>query len=86
MSDNDARLALMKLWRGIFGTSNLIGTDFDDVRVFEVAGRNLPQQIDGNGLHVSFSISWHAMGKTGPEAYEGLRMLMPEHYPQPDDA
>ena len=49
-------------------------------------GINLPQQIDGNGLHVSFSISWHAMGKTGPEAYEGLRMLMPEHYPQPDDA
>ena len=43
MSDNDARLALMKLCRGIFGTSNLIGTDFDDVRVFEVAGRNLPQ-------------------------------------------
>ena len=51
MSDNDARLALMKLCRGIFGTSNLIGTDFDDVRVFEVAGRNLPQQIDGNGHH-----------------------------------
>ena len=53
MSDNDARLALMKLCRGIFGTSNLIGTDFDDVRVFEVAGRNLPQQIDGNGLILS---------------------------------
>ena len=42
----------------------------------------------GNGLAILYAgrLDWHAMGKTGPEAYEGLRMLMPEHYPQPDDA
>ena len=89
MSDNDARLALMKLCRGIFGTSNLIGTDFDDVRVFEVAGRNLPQQIDGNGLHVSFSIGnyipkyqWKAIAQKATYSNQNKLVLLPDALPK----
>ena len=55
MTDNGAQSrAVLKLCRDLFGTSNLIGTDLDDTQVFEVTGRNFPQQPDGAGIHVTF--------------------------------
>ena len=67
--------AMMKLCRGLFN-ANVIGTDFDDVQVFEVKRRNFPQQIDGHGLHISFSVSVHAIEKTG-DAQAALDVLVP---------
>jgi hypothetical protein len=74
----DEKHAMMQFCRGVFGTSNLIGTDFDDVQVFKVTGRDFPQQPGGDGLHVTFSISWHAIGKTGREAHDALDVLLPD--------
>ena len=79
MVDESAKKrAIRKLCEDIFATSNLIGTDFDDMQVFEVVKRDFPQQIDGGGLHISFSISWHAIGKTGKTAHDALDVLLPD--------
>ena len=69
--------ALLKLCRDLFTTSNLLGADFDDVQVFEVTKRNFVQQPGGGGVHVSFSVSGHAIGKTGKDAHEALAVLLP---------
>ena len=74
---SDKKRAALAFCRELFGTSNLIPTDFDDVQVFEVTGRDFPQQPDGGGLHVAFSVSWHAIGKTGKEAHDALDILKP---------
>ena len=70
--------AVMKLCRGLFGTSNLIESDFADVRVMKVSDRDFPQQPGGTGLHVTFSVSWHAIGKTGKDARDALDVLVPD--------
>lgn len=57
-------------------TTNLIGTDFDQISVHEVKGMNFPQQSNGEGLHISFAISYHAIGKIRPEAQEALYELL----------
>ena len=67
---------LIRLCRGLFQTSTLIGTDFDDVQVTKVEGRNFPQQPGGEGLRISFSVSLHAFGKTGREAHDALDTLL----------
>ena len=68
--------AMMKLCRGLFN-ANVIGTDFDDVQVFEVMRRNFPQQIDvARGCTISFSVSAHAIEKTG-DAQTALDVLLP---------
>ena len=77
MDESEKKRAIKKLCEGIFATSNLIGTDFDDMQVFEVVKRDFPQQPGGGGLHVSFSISWHAIGKTGKTAHDALDVLLP---------
>ena len=69
--------AMMKFCRDVFGTSNLIASDLDDVQVFEVTNRDFPQQLGGTGVHVTFSISWHAIGKTGKMAHDALDILLP---------
>ena len=61
--------------QGLF-TSNLIASDFEDVQVLEVVKRDFPQQPDGAGIHVSFSVSWHAVGKTEKQ---GLEVLLSEN-------
>ena len=70
--------AMMKFCRGLFGTSNLIGSDFDDVQVMQVIKRDFPQQPDGAGLHVTFSVSCHAIGKTGKDVHNALDELFPD--------
>ncbi len=40
--------ALLTFCRELF-TDNIIGSDIDDVQVFEVTGRRFPQQPDGGG-------------------------------------
>ena len=79
MTDEELRSkrALMNLCRDMF-TSNLIGTDFDDVKVIPVKGRNFPQQPGGAGLHIRFSVSWHAIGKLGETAHNALDAFEPE--------
>jgi hypothetical protein len=77
VDDMAKKRAIMKLCEGIFATHNLIATDFDDMQVFEVVKRDFPQQIGGGGLHISFSISWHAIGKTGELPHEALQVLLP---------
>ena len=77
MTDKSAaNRELMKLCRAIF-TRNLIGTDFDDVQVLEVTGRDFQQQPDGAGLNISFSVSAHAIGKLGQDAHDALGVLLP---------
>ena len=66
---------LTKLCRDVFNTGNLIASDFDDIQVFEVKGRDFPQQPNGAGIHVCFSVSWHAIGKTGADAHEAIENL-----------
>ena len=77
VDDLEKKRAIMKLCEGIFATSNLISTDFDDMQVYEVVKRDFPQQPGGGGLHVSFSISLHAIGKTGQKAHDALAVLFP---------
>ena len=77
MDESDKKRAIKKLCESIFATRNLIGKDFDDMQVFEVVKRDFPQQIGGGGLHISFSISWHAIGKTGELTDEALEVLLP---------
>ena len=77
MNDDKSReRALLKLCRDLF-KSNVIGTDFDDVQVFMVAGRDFEQQSDGNGIHISFSVSWQGIGKTGKDAHDALETFIP---------
>ena len=78
IDDRTKKRAILKFCEGLFATSNLIGTDFDDVNVMQVKGRNFPQQPDGVGFHVTFSVSWHAIGKTGEDAHEALKQLVPD--------
>ena len=68
--------ALMQLCRALF-TTNIIGTDFNDVQVLKVTGRNFPQQPDGAGLNISFSVSWHALGKMGEAGSGALAAFLP---------
>ena len=72
----DPTHALMKLCRDLF-TANLIESDFDDVQVLPVEKRSFLQQPGGKGLHISFSVSWHAIGKTGEDAHNALRTFQP---------
>ena len=71
------KYAMMNFCRDLFNT-NVIGTDFDDAQVFKVTGRNFIQQPGGGGVHVSFSVSWHALGKMGARGHEALEVLLPE--------
>ena len=45
---DDKNRELIRLCRGIFETRNLIGTDFDDVQVLKVDGRDFHQQPGGD--------------------------------------
>ena len=73
---SDRRRALIAFCRDLFN-SNITGTDLDDVQMVEVKKRDFPQQPGGSGLHVSFSVSWHMIGKTGKEAHDALDVLLP---------
>ena len=75
---------MIKLCRAIF-TSNVIGTDFDDVQAIKVVERNFPQQPDGGGLHISFSVSWHALGKMGQAGHDALGVFLPDEEAEADD-
>lgn len=69
---------MLKFCRGLFEIGNLVGTDFDDMQIFEVKGRNFPMQLDGAGLHVTFSVSWQAISKTKEEARKAIGILLPD--------
>ena len=69
--------ALIQLCKDLFG-SNVIGTDFDDVQVLPVTKRNFVQQLGGDGLHISFSVSRHAIGKMSKKGYDALDAFEPE--------
>ena len=58
--------------------SNIIGTDIDDVQVFQVTGRRFPQHPGGAGVHVTFSVSWHMIGKTVGQCHDALHRLLPD--------
>ena len=75
MNDLDRKREILKFCQALFATSNLIGTDFDDMQIIETIGRHFPQQANGAGLHVCFSVSWHAVGKTGKDAHDALDTL-----------
>ncbi|MCY4449288.1 MAG: hypothetical protein OXE02_10670 [Chloroflexi bacterium] len=67
--------ALVTLLRHL--PTNMIAGDFADVEVSNVEGRDFPsgQQPGGAGVHFSFSMSWHSLGKTGKEAHDALAAL-----------
>ena len=67
---------LLKLCHDLFSTTNLIGTDFDDVQISEVTGRSFPQQSNGAGIHICFSVSWHAVGKAGKDTQDAINTLL----------
>ena len=66
--------AFKQFCREVFNTSNLIGTDFEDVSVLKV---ERPFVQDERGLHVQFTVSWHAIGKMGKDAHDALEVLLP---------
>ena len=67
----------MQLCRELFcETSNLIGTDFEDASALSVK-RHFVQGDGGGGVHVQFSVSYHAIGKTGKAAHDALEVLLP---------
>ncbi len=66
--------AMRQLCEAIFGRNNLIGTDFDDVKAFRVEGRDL-HQSGGSGIHICFTVSWHAIGKLSPDSSDPLKQL-----------
>ncbi|MCY4012679.1 MAG: hypothetical protein OXG82_08200 [Gammaproteobacteria bacterium] len=79
MTNDDATanaLALIALCKELF-TTNITGTDVDDVIAFEVRGRDFGQQPGWAGVHLSFSVSWHTLGKTGKDARDALDVLLP---------
>ena len=79
---NESR-ALLKLCRALFKTSNLIGSDFKDVSALRVK-RAFAQ--DSEGIHIQFSVSLHALGKSGKDAHDALEKLLPEKmFPDKDD-
>lgn len=69
------KIALIEFCRGLF--INASPTDFDDVQVVQVKGRDFPRQPGGSGLHVTFSVSWRAIGSTGKDAHDALDVLHP---------
>lgn len=77
MENQPDKLELIKLCRDLF-TSNVTQGDFDDVQVFAVTARDFPQQPGGTGVHVTFSVSWHAIGKAGKDAHDALTVLLPD--------
>ena len=81
MANELDKLAFIELCRDLFD-SNLIQSDFDDVQVFKVTERNFSQQPGGDGVHITFSVSWHAIGKTGKPAHDALDVLLPD---EPDE-
>lgn len=68
--------ALLTFCRELF-TSNIIGTDLDDVQAVEVTDRQFPQQPGGDGVRISFSVSWHMIGKTSGKCHHALERLLP---------
>ena len=74
----DKKRAVIAFCRHLFATTNLTPTDFDDTQAFEVRGRDFHQQPGGTGLQITFSVSWHAIGKTGKGAHDALDVLFPE--------
>ncbi|MDE3256736.1 MAG: hypothetical protein OYM47_02755 [Gemmatimonadota bacterium] len=81
MSADDTKDAkqreLIRFCRDLFN-ANVIAKDFDDVQVLPVAKRDFIQQPGGTGLHVTFSVSWHAIGKTGKDAHDALDAFTPK--------
>ena len=77
MANQTDKSEFMKLCGELFA-SNLIQSDFDDVQVVAVEGCDFPQQPDGAGVQVTFSVSWHAIGKTGKDAHDALQVLLSE--------
>ena len=67
--------ALIEFCRELFGTSNIIGTDIEDVSVENVE-REFEQ--DRVGLRISFTVSGQFIGKTGKTAHNALEVLLPE--------
>ncbi len=63
---------LIDFCKGLFNTSNLIGSDITDVDV-ESVDAVFPQ--DRSGIKVTFTVSNHLIGKTGDEVRTPLDIL-----------
>lgn len=84
LSKEEALRALVRLGRDLF-TSNVIGSDFDDVHISGVERGDFPNQPGEAGLRIAFSVSWHALGKTGKEAHEAIDLLLPRDRNSPQE-
>ena len=72
---------LSKFCRSLFETSNLIGTDFENI---SVDGSGAAIRAGRKGACTSSSrVSWHAFGKTGKDAHDALDVLLSK---KPDPA
>ena len=56
----------------------LIDSDFADVDAVNVKGRDFPQQPGGAGVQITFTVSWHALGKRGAELNAALDKVFPD--------
>ena len=72
MDETDKRRTLAKLCRDLNIGSNIIGTDFADVQV-EAATRS-----DRAGVHVSFFVSWDALGKMKESVSDAVSKFFPD--------
>ena len=67
--------ALREFVRGVFGRNNLIGSDFEDIKATRIK-RKFEQGT--GGIRVSFSISYHALGKLSGEVQDAKQLLLGE--------
>ena len=65
---------LLKAGRIIFGRTNLIGTDFEDVSALNVDREFV--QTSAGGIHIQFSISHHALAKIATKDLDALVALL----------
>ncbi len=69
-------LAVLKFCWSLFRSGLLEWEDFDDLSLAEVHGRDFARQPHGAGVHVTFSVSWKAIDKTGKGVQEALDVLL----------
>ena len=71
----DRKSQIIEFCRELFKTSNLIGSDFEDVNAIKVKRKFLQ---DSRGVHIQFSVSRHLIGKANLATQEIIHLILQE--------